>query len=102
MAAPNAGWIMLSDHEQRALRELEGQLTADDPKFARSFDTHAPSTGHSFLKTLAVIGIVAAIVLVAFILLVTGATALVFGLAVVTGLIWVSWRSIRNRDTSGS
>ena len=29
---------MLSDHEQRALLELQRQFLAEDPDFARSFD----------------------------------------------------------------
>lgn len=36
---------MLSDRERRALREVESQLTAQDPDFTRSFDTVGhPST----------------------------------------------------------
>lgn len=36
---------MLSDHERKALREVESHLTAQDPEFTRSFDAAGqPST----------------------------------------------------------
>jgi hypothetical protein len=81
---------VLSDHERNALREVERQFQAEDPRFTRSFEarqTRLARHPHTLGANLAV---VAAMLLAAVTLL---AGSLVGALAIVltTGLIWVAW-----------
>jgi hypothetical protein len=81
---------VLNDHERKTLREVEQQLMAEDPEFARSFEARQARLSRH-LRGLGVrIGVVVAALLAAL-MLVNGSLvgALVF--AVTAGLIWVAW-----------
>ena len=83
---------MLSDHERETLREVERQFLAEDPEFARSFDTRARDLGGEHRVSVSLqIGIVAAVLLVAL-MLVAGSPAGALAFATATGLIWHAWR----------
>lgn len=81
---------MLSDHERKTLREVEQQLMAEDPEFARSFEARQARLSRHPRRLAVRIGVVVGALLAAL-MLVTGSLvgALVF--AVTAGLIWVAW-----------
>lgn len=83
---------MLSDHEQRTLRELEASITAEDPRFARSLHDRQEhmSRGRRQLTSRIVFVIAAVLGLGA---LVAGSVAGAAALVAATVLAWSMWRS---------
>ena len=81
---------MLSDHERKALREVERQFQAEDPRFTRSFEARQTRMARHPHKLGARIAVVAAALLTAF-LLFAGSLAGALAVAFTTGLIWVAW-----------
>jgi Protein of unknown function (DUF3040) len=81
---------VLSDHERKTLREVEQQLMAEDPEFARSFGARQARLSRHPRRLGVRIGVVVAALLAAL-MLVTGSLvgALMFG--VTAALIWVAW-----------
>ncbi|MHA6797675.1 DUF3040 domain-containing protein (plasmid) [Pseudonocardia bannensis] len=82
---------MLSDHERKALRELERQFMADDPEFPRSFDARAQRLDRKHLGGSATIAIVVAVLLFAL-MLAAGSLGGALAFAAGTGLIWLAWQ----------
>jgi len=82
---------MLSDHELKALRALERQLLDDDPEFPRSFDARAQRLGRGHIGLLTASGIAVVMVLAA-VLVVSGAPGAALGLIVITAVLWLGWR----------
>lgn len=92
---------MLSDHERKALRELERQLIADDSEFPQAFDARAQRLDRQHLGVPAKTAITVAVVLIALMLLV-GWLAGALALACAIGLIWLICRpphGTRRRST---
>jgi hypothetical protein len=92
---------VLSDHERKALREVERQFQAEDPRFTRSFQarqTRLARHPHNLGANLAVVAaaLLAAVTLLAGSL--TGALAIV----VTTGLIWLAWSRSAGTDRPAS
>jgi Flp pilus assembly protein TadB len=83
-------WIVLNDHERKALREFERQFQDEDPRFTRSFEARQTRLARHPHNLGANLAVVAAMLLAAVTLL---AGSLVGALAIVltTGLIWVAW-----------
>ena len=86
---------MLSDHEQKTLREVERQFILEDPGFARSFDTDAqrPHRDAPDLPRWAYTTLLVVSSTFGLILLVAGSLSGALTFAVVTGLIWAVWRA---------
>ncbi len=82
---------MLSDHERRTLRELDGRFLADDPEFPRSFDARAQRLGHTPLGGSATLALAVG-VLLCVLMLVAGSLAGALAFAAATGAIWLAWR----------
>jgi Flp pilus assembly protein TadB len=81
---------VLSDHEWKALREVERQFQDEDPRFTRSFEarqTRMARHPHELGARLAVV----AAALVAAVVLLAGSLAGALAIAFTTGLIWVAW-----------
>ncbi len=86
---------MLSDHEWKALREVERQFQDQDPRFTRSFEarqTRMARRPHELGARLAV----AAAALVAAVILLAGSLAGALAIVFTTGLIWVAWSHSAN------
>jgi hypothetical protein len=83
--------VMLSDHERRALRELEQQFLTDDPEFPRSFDTRARRLGRTRLATSTYVAMAVALVLGAS-MLAAGSLAGALACSALTVLVWLAWR----------
>jgi hypothetical protein len=81
---------VLSDHEWKALREVERRFQDEDPRFTRSFEARQTRMARHPHNLGANLAVVAAMLLAAVTLL---AGSLVGALAIVltTGLIWVAW-----------
>ncbi len=94
---------MISDHEQRKLRELERRLLDDDPEFPRSFDARARRLGRARLGP-ADKAVMATVLALGTILLVAGAPGAALALATVAVLLWLAWRTCRpsTRDNGSS
>lgn len=97
---------MLSDHERKALRELERQLIADDSEFPQAFDARAQRLDRQHLGVPAKIAITVAVVLLALMLLalmlLVGSLAGALAFACAIGLIWLICRpphGTRRRST---
>jgi len=81
---------VLSDHEWKALREVERQFQAEDPGFARSFE--ARQTGMArHPRKLGVRLILGSAALLAVLVLIAGSLAGALAIAFTTALIWVAW-----------
>jgi hypothetical protein len=86
---------VLSDHEWKALREVERQFQDEDPRFTRSFEarqTRMARHPHELGARLAVV----AASLVAAVMLLAGSLAGALAIAFTTGLIWVAWSHSAN------
>jgi O-antigen ligase len=88
---------VLSDHERKTLREVECQLMAEDPEFARSFEAGQARLSRHPRRLGVRIGVVVAALLTAL-LLVTWSLAGALVFAVTAGLIWVAWRDPGDTD----
>ena len=86
---------MLSDHERKALREVERQFQAEDPRFTRSFQSRQTRLARHPHKLGARLTVVAAALLTAVMLL-AGSLAGALAIAFTTGLIWVAWSHSAN------
>jgi|1186.fasta_scaffold450626_1 hypothetical protein len=82
---------MLSDREQRVLRELEQQFLTDDPDFPRSFDTRAQRLGRAHAATSTRFAIVVALA-IGTLMLAAGSLAGALAAGALTGLVWLAWR----------
>ncbi len=85
---------MLSDHERAALIELERGLVAQDPNFARSFDSRSfRGSGrlppHGPGRACLVAFVLAA--LLSVFMLVAGSSFSALAFAAVAGVAWVAW-----------
>ena len=92
---------MLSDHERNALRKVERQFQAEDPRFTRSFEAHQARLARHPHKLGADLAVVAATLLAAVTLLagsLTGAMAIV----VTTWPIWLAWSHSAGTDRRAS
>ena len=82
---------MLSDHEWKALREVERRLLTEDPEFTRSFATGSQrlhgESGRWGLQIFLVTG-----ALLSVLMLVIGSLSGAAAFAAGTGLIWLAWR----------
>jgi len=85
---------MLSDRERQTLHELESQF--QDEKTARpgSFVSHTRGVRDRVIAALGWAAFVPMVILLALVLLVSGAVGLVLGLAGGAALLWVCWLSI--------
>lgn len=83
---------MLSDREWQRLRDVERRILADDPDFARSFETSAEELGRSPLDGLGLQIFLVCGALVSGLLLVTGSVSGALGFAAATLAIWCAWR----------
>ena len=86
---------MLSDHEWKALREVERQFQDEDPRFTRSFEarqTRMARHPHELGARLAAV----AAALIAAVVLLAGSSAGALAIAFTTGLIWVAWSHSAN------
>jgi Flp pilus assembly protein TadB len=88
---------VLSDHERKALREVERQFQAEDPRFTRSFEAHQTRMARRHRKLGAHLAVLAAALLTTF-LLVAGSLVGALAVAAATGLIWVAWRHSAGTD----
>jgi Flp pilus assembly protein TadB len=82
---------VLNDHERKALREVERQFQAEDPRFTRSFEARQTRLARHPHKLGTRLTVAAAALLTAF-LLVAGSLAGALAVAAATGLIWLAWR----------
>lgn len=83
---------MLSDHEQRTLRELEASITAEDPRLARSLrqrQEHMPRRRRQLADR--TVFIIAAVL--GFGALLVGSVVGAAALLTATMLTWAMWRS---------
>jgi hypothetical protein len=83
---------VLSDHEWKTLREVELQFLAEDPEFARSFDTRARQLRRQHADGVSVKIAIVAAVLLGGLMLVVGSPGGALAFAAMTGLIWLAWR----------
>jgi Flp pilus assembly protein TadB len=81
---------VLSDHEWKALREVERRFQDEDPRFTRSFEARQTRMAHHPHELGARLAVVAA-ALVAAVMLLAGSLAGALAIAFTTGLIWVAW-----------
>jgi hypothetical protein len=94
-------WIVLSDHERKALRGVERQFQGEDPRFTRSFEARQTRLARHPHKLGAHLAVVAATLLAAVTLLagsLTGALAIVL----TTWLIWMAWSHSAGTDRRAS
>jgi hypothetical protein len=94
---------VLNEHERKTLREVEHQLMADDPEFARAFEARqARLQRHPGLRGTG-IAVVAGILLAAL-MLIAGSLTGALAVAVTTWLIWMAYRRAAGRrpqETTG-
>jgi hypothetical protein len=83
---------VLSDHEWKTLRNVERQFLAEDPEFARSFDTRARQLRRQQADRVSVKIAMAAAVLLGGLMLVVGSPGGALAFAAMTGLMWLAWR----------
>ncbi len=77
---------MLNDRERKTLREIQHQLSVDDPDFERSFRAVAlPPPGHRRLAYTAVIVLAA---LLGIVMLLAGSPGGALAFAAIVGLAW--------------
>jgi hypothetical protein len=81
---------VLSDHEWKALREVERRFQDEDPRFTRSFEARQTRMARHPYELGARLVVVAA-ALVAAVVLLAGSLAGALAIAFTTGLIWVAW-----------
>jgi Flp pilus assembly protein TadB len=83
---------VLDDYERNALREVEWQLSIDDPDFVQNFDRHQERmAGRSRRRRGARIALAITLVLCTFLLLV-GWPGGALAVAVATAMVWLTWR----------
>jgi Flp pilus assembly protein TadB len=80
---------MLSDHERKALHEVERHCMAEDPAFTRSFEERQTQPSRRRPQTRAVIATVVAMLLTAL-MLIAGSLAGALAFASATGLSWAA------------
>lgn len=78
---------MLSDHERKALREIQRQLLVEDPNFERSFRAIEAPTSRSHRELAYPAGIVIA-ALLAVVGLLVGSPGAVVAFSVIAVLVW--------------
>jgi Protein of unknown function (DUF3040) len=78
---------MLSDHERKALREIQRQLATDDPEFERSFHAAATAPPPDYRRLAYTIVIVLA-ALLATIMALAGSPGGTLAFAAIAGMVW--------------
>ncbi len=92
---------MLSDHERKALREVERQFQDEDPRFTRSFEarqSHLARHPHNLGANLAVV----AATLLAVVTLLAGSLTGALAIVLTTWLIWLAWSRSAGTDRRAS
>jgi Flp pilus assembly protein TadB len=89
---------VLSDHERKALREVERQFLTEDPRFTRSFEARQTQLTRQSRKPGAGLAVWAAALLAALVL-VAGSLAGALAIAFATSLLWTAWRHSGDRRT---
>jgi hypothetical protein len=84
--------VVLSDHERKALREVERRLVREDPEFARSFDARAHRLSRASRDGARIKLFLLAGSLLSSIALIAGSLSGAVTFAVATALIGLVWR----------
>jgi hypothetical protein len=92
--------VVLNDHERKTLRDIQQQLSVDDPDFERSFQAFETPAPQMYRRLIYAAGIViAALLAVVGLLAGSAGGALLF--AVIAGLVWLTQRLHDGTSTTG-